>query len=322
MCFFTINSLFAQSPDKHFRADSHAPIGVMRDHVHKEGKVMTSYRSSYMEMKGLSNNQGSVSSTQALTSRLAVPLEMQMGMDMLSAMYGVSDNLTVSAMGSFLVKKMNHQRRNGTFFERESESVGDVKLNASYKLGSYSRDNVLFNIGLSIPTGSIDERDPNGNRLPYPMQNGSGSYEALPGLSYTKLNSSYSYGGQLNTSIKLDSNDNGYKLGDSYNITAWIAKPVLKNLSISSRLDFNKVEAIEGRDSTLDNIVAAIVTAVPSLSDRESVDLYFGVNYIVPESLISNMRLAFEGGPRIHEKFQDNQLETDFKLSFGIQKTF
>ena len=322
MCFFTINSLFAQVSNKHLRADFHAPIGVMRDHVHKKGQFMTSYRASYMEMKGLSNNQGSISSAQALNSRLVAPIEMQMGMDMLSAMYGVTDNLTIAAMGSFVVKKMNHQRRNGTFFERESESVGDLKVNASYKLGNYSNDNLLINLGFSIPTGSIDERDPSGNRLPYPMQIGSGSYEVLPGLSYTKLNNSYSYGWQLNASIKLDTNDNGYKLGDSYNVTAWIAKPIFDNLSVSSRLDFNKIEAIEGRDSTLDSVVAAIVTADPSLSDREFVDLYLGVNYVVPESLISNMRLALEGGPTIYEKFQDNQLERDFKLFFGIQKTF
>ncbi len=322
ICLFSVKSLSAQTPNSNLRADSHAPIGVMRDHIHKKGEFMTSYRASYMEMKGLSNNQGSVSSAQALNSRLVAPIEMQMGMDMLSAMYGVTDNLTIAAMGSFAVKKMNHQRRNGTFFERESESVGDIQVNALYKLGKYYDGDMLFNLGLSIPTGSVDERDLNGNRLPYPMQIGSGSYEILPGLSYTKLNNSYSYGGQLNASFKLDTNNNGYKLGDSYNITAWIAKPVFDSLSISSRLDFNKIEAIEGRDSSLDNIVAAIVTADPSLSDREFIDLYFGVNYVLPDSLISNMRLAFEGGPRIHEKFQDNQLETDFKLFFGIQKTF
>ena len=35
------------------RADSHAPIGVMGDHMHKKGKFMTSYRYMYMDM-GLS----------------------------------------------------------------------------------------------------------------------------------------------------------------------------------------------------------------------------------------------------------------------------
>jgi len=34
------------------RADSHAPIGVMGEHMHKKGEWMLSYRYMYMDMEG------------------------------------------------------------------------------------------------------------------------------------------------------------------------------------------------------------------------------------------------------------------------------
>ena len=58
------------------------------------------------------------------------------------------------------------------------------------------------NVGLSFPTGSINERDKNpmsmGNnvRLPYPMQNGSGTYDFLPGLTYIGKQEVWSWGAQ------------------------------------------------------------------------------------------------------------------------------
>ena len=37
---------------KPVRADSHAPIGVMGEHMHKKGEWMLSYRYMYMDMEG------------------------------------------------------------------------------------------------------------------------------------------------------------------------------------------------------------------------------------------------------------------------------
>ena len=35
------------------RPDGHAPIGVMGDHIHREGEIMFSYRAMMMNMSGL-----------------------------------------------------------------------------------------------------------------------------------------------------------------------------------------------------------------------------------------------------------------------------
>ena len=48
----------------HTRPDSHAPIGVMGDHLMREGEIMVSYRYMHMDMEG--NRTG--------TERVDVPL--------------------------------------------------------------------------------------------------------------------------------------------------------------------------------------------------------------------------------------------------------
>ena len=83
------------------RPDSHAPIGVMGDHMHKEGEYMISYRYMKMDMEGLLNGTNSVSETGALshkrgdgTTHRIIPESMEMDMHMLGFMYGLKDNIT------------------------------------------------------------------------------------------------------------------------------------------------------------------------------------------------------------------------------------
>ena len=59
LCSFSISSVQAHSfgignADTYSGggASSHAPIGVMGEHMHKKGEYMLSYRFSHMQMKG------------------------------------------------------------------------------------------------------------------------------------------------------------------------------------------------------------------------------------------------------------------------------
>ena len=94
------------------RADAHIPIGVMGDHRHHEGELMLSYRYMQMQMEGNLIGEDSVSPDtiattvpnrffgrpmQPPTLRI-VPTEMSMEMHMLSAMFGVTDTVTLMGM--------------------------------------------------------------------------------------------------------------------------------------------------------------------------------------------------------------------------------
>lgn len=315
-----ITSLLILSSNSFAKPDDHAPIGVMRDHIHKKGEFMASYRYSLMQMKGLRNNTDRVSTPKALQSYMAAPKNMQMHMHMIGAMYGITDQLTISAMGSLVEKRMDHAHRTNPDFKREASGYGDTKINSLYQFFENNGHKAQLNLGVSLPTGKINEAYKS-TRLPYSMQIGSGSYEALPGLVYKISTNNYSFGTQANAVLRLDTNAKGYKLGDRYNITSWIAKNINENISISTRLDYQIFEAIEGIDQSISNTMM-IATRDTSLYDGRRLDLSFGANYIFNEGFLQDNRLAIEFGTPIYQRLDGPQMEVDYKLTIGWQKLF
>ena len=52
LCIVCSATAITVNAQETFRADDHAPIGVMADHYHEAGEVMFSYRFMSMSMKG------------------------------------------------------------------------------------------------------------------------------------------------------------------------------------------------------------------------------------------------------------------------------
>ena len=108
----------------HLRADGHAPIGVMGEHVHKKGGWMLSYRYMHMDMGGSRVGTKDISPLTTVTTvpnRFAgqgtppqpgllriVSLWMTMDMHMFGAMYAPTNDLTVMAMANYTEKEMRH----------------------------------------------------------------------------------------------------------------------------------------------------------------------------------------------------------------------
>lgn len=310
LSFLISNNCYAASSHHH---SIHAPIGVTRDHTHNKGEVMISFRNSRMFMDGLIQGNDNKTKSDILQNYMATPTKMTTQMYMLGVMYGLSDKLTLSIMSGFISKDMDHQRRNGEEFNREASGLSDTKLNAMYRIfANDNNDTIQINFGLSTPTGSIHEKHGN-DRLPYPMQLGSGSYELLPGISSTfKIAKDMKLGAQINTTFRLDSNKYGYKLGDNYNFTSWVDKRITHDVAISTRLDYNINEAIEGADATLNPNM--IPTADGSLFDSQRLDILFGV------SLINGFGIEF--GVPLYQRIQGPALENKYRLTIGWQKSF
>ena len=127
--FLAISFIFSLSHAENSlaRSDSHGPIGVMREHVHKKGEIMLSYRFQYMHMRGLRDGTDKVTTAAALKSGyMSVPTKMVMKMHMIGSMYGVTDNFTVAVMGSLFEKSMDNQNKMTGGFKREVDGIGDV----------------------------------------------------------------------------------------------------------------------------------------------------------------------------------------------------
>lgn len=334
------------------RADAHGPIGVMGDHRHSQGELMLSYRYMRMQMEGNLIGEDSVSPETIVTTvpnrffghpmqpptLRVVPTEMSTDMQMMGAMYGLTDRITLSAMLPYLDKNMDHITFKGPVgttrlgrFSTSSSGVGDFSFGSI--IGLYDRktangeQHLNLLLGLSAPTGSITEMGriltPMGGtplvRLPYAMQLGSGTWDLLPGIVYTARSGNLSFGGQYRGTIRLeDENAEGYAWGDKHLVTGWAQYQWAPWVSNSLRLAYQDMGDISGIDP---NIVGPVQTANPDFFGGDRLDLLFGVNLIGQSGAICGHRLAAEFGVPVYQRLNGPQLETDYTFTVGWQKT-
>jgi len=301
----------------------HAPVGVMGDHTHPPGAWMTSYRFMRMDMDGNRNGTRRVSPSDVLDNFMVSPLNMTMDMHMVSVMYAPSENATLMLMLPFLDISMDHRTRMGGEFTTESSGLGDIKASALVPLWKNEHARVHLGLGLSLPTGSIDVEDdtPAGRTvLPYPMQRGSGTFDIHPSITAVSHHDQVSFGAQASGAFRIDENDEDYTLGNRHALTSWVQLKLAKAIRLTTRLDYQSWEHIDGADPRLHPMM--VPTANPNLRGGERLDWLFGLNLMVSEGPLAGQRLAIEYGIPVHQDLDGPQLETDSVLTLGWQKAW
>ena len=309
--------------------DDHAPIGVMGDHAHKAGEWMLSYRHGFMRMDGNRDGTDDLASAQVLSDFMVAPIDMTMEMRMFGLMYGITDRLTLMGMGFYVNKSMNHVTRTQRKFEVETRGLGDTKLLGLFTIldsggaeGSHrAGDKVHLSLGVSFPTGDTDKRDdtPAGEnqKLPYPMQLGSGTYDPILAVTWVRKYSDWSIGLQSDYVLRFGENNEDYRLGNEYGATGWVAKNLNEYVSFSLRVHGKIRDEIEGRDEEVNP--AMVPTARPELSSRKSVRGFAGLNLYKPRGALSGNRLAIEIGWPLYQYLGGPQLKSDYSFTIGWQ---
>jgi len=336
--------------DKHTepRAYDHAPIGVMGDHLHKKGEFMLSARYMRMEMEGNRIGTTSVTPEQIVTTvpnqfagqpmqpptLRVVPTRMPMDMYMLGGMYAPSDDVTLMVMGMYATREMDHITFQGGMgsnrlgeFTTQGAGFGDTKVAALVRVFDNVTHKIHLNAGISIPTGSIGEEDtiltPMGDnpqvRLPYQMQNGSGTWDLEPGITYVGHEGSWNWGAQARATLHLADTSANYTFGDIYEATSWIAYGLTESLSVSTRLKAVTQDSISGQDP---RIVAPVQTAQTNFQGGDRLDMLFGANYLFKDGALKGNRLGIEAGFPLSQDLNGPHLETDFTLTIGWQLAF
>jgi len=193
----------------------------------------------YMRMDGLRQGSESVGEDTLLGMPsagkfMAVQTDMDMYMLNLAAGYSFTDDLFGGIMFMWVRKDMD-MKFNSTMkamtgmdgYTMKSSGPGDTMLMAKYRL--YADDPLvptsqfsLF-LGLSLPTGSIDEKNSNhpvgvrkGEQLPYGMQLGSGTFDPTFGILYQGSSSPLWWGVNLMYTGRWYENARDYRLGNEY----------------------------------------------------------------------------------------------------------
>ena len=328
LCFSTLTANAADEHAGHHSSEhnhiGNEPIGVMGAHAHSQGDWMFSYRFMRMDMDGNRDDSDRVSTSKVLKDYMIAPKSMTMDMHMVGAMYGVNDDVTVMLMVPYLDVEMDHVTRMGAKFTTRTHGIGDVKLSSLIRLQEWNGGQLNLNAGISIPTGSIDEKDdtPAGanQHLPYPMQPGSGTYDLMPGLTYLGNNDSLSWGAQGVGTIRLSDNDNDYSLGDRFNLTTWIVRDWTSQFSSSLRVNGEWWGNIDGSDRKLSPMAPNMVpTADPDKRAGRRFDLLVGASFSPASGWFAGQRIAAEFGAPVYQNLDGPQLETDWTVTVGWQ---
>ncbi len=305
------------------RPDDHAPIGVMAEHMHNKGEWMLSYRFMFMDMDGNRDGTDGLSTGEVLAQFPVAPTEMTTMMHMFGVMWAPLQQITLMAMLPLVQKSMDHTTRMGVDFTTDTFGVGDFKFGGMVRLWENETHHFHFNAGMSFPTGSVTETDdtPAGNaQLPYPMQLGSGTYDFLPGVTYTGRIESWSWGAQANGVIRVGRNSEDYRLGDGYQLTGWGARAITDWVSASLRLDWRDWGNITGADSSLNPRM--VPTADPDLRAGRRLDIGVGLNFLVPKGVLAGNRFAVEAMFPTYQSLDGPQLEQDWMITAGWQYAF
>ena len=321
-------------------ANFHGPISVMGDHMHKKGEWMLSYRYMHMNMDGLKNNNNNLSRSDLFSQGYMVaPLEMTMEMHMFGLMYAPSNKVTLMLMLPYIKKEMLHITRPpmkmpmmmpaNKRFSTVSEGLGDISATALVKLFESQDHNhhIHANLGISLPTGSIDERDDtfmdNHIKLPYAMQLGSGTVDLKPGITYTGNTEiiNFSWGAQANGVIRLGENDNGYQLGNEFQVNTWVAKHWATWIDTSIRLSGKWWGDVNGHDDDVEKMRMMVPTADTNNYGGVMVEAGFGIN-IHPKTKFAGNRLAIEFSMPVHQDLNGPQMARDWTITTGWQWAF
>jgi len=319
------------------RPDAHAPIGVMGDHKHAGGEFMLSYRYMQMNMGDNIDGNNEVNVGDILSGEqynyLVSPVDMTMNMHMFGVMYAPTDRLTLMAMANLIDMSMDHQTRAGGSFTTKSDGFGDTSIGGVFELKAGDGTSLLFNFGLSLPTGSIDETDvvppistTEESQLPFPMQIGSGTYDINSGLTYTQLNADTSWGAQIKAIYRLSDNDNGYTKGNRIEAQIWHGWLLNDHVSLSTRVSVADWRDYDGQDEEqalplFNPMMSAntVPTVDPSLRGGTQADFAAGINTAWGHQV---HRVAAEVAYPLWRELDGPQLGTDLTFTLGYQIAF
>jgi hypothetical protein len=313
-----ITTISAQADQLTLRPDAHAPIGVMADHGHKKNEWMVSHRYMSMQMDSLYNGTSKISVDSS--SFMMNPTDMQMDMHMLGTMYGLSNSVTLTAMINYSNNSMTMINKMGEKSAMNSSGFNDAKLGAIFKISNSKQDQLLVNTAISLPIGSIDEKNDSDMYLPYGMQLGSGTYDISLGSTYTAYKSDYSYGAQVNGIFRLGKNKFDYALGNQYNLTTWAQKNWTNELSTSIRGTTLFITDITGESSNVSAMQLANSPLFTTEQGKVQANIGLGVNYFPKTNFLSGTRLAAELTIPVFKHTNTLNLTTDSTITFGIQR--
>ncbi len=299
------------------RASDFAPAGVLLDHTHEKGDWTFLYRYQRSEKENLQRGTQSLSLAAVQAIYNTVPLSQSRDTHTFGVMYAPRDRFTVALMLPYIDQSLD-QLRGGVLQTDTSAGIGDATFLLLLPFIQRGEEKTQFNISINFPTGDIRADDQNGNRLPYAMQLGTGSWAVEWGITYTGKYRRLSWGAQIGGEYAISENALDYEVYDSYRSSGWLTGEVNDWISLSARLAWVNQANVEGADPALDP--AENPMNVPSFQGGNLLGIGAGVNVLLP--FAGGQRLSFEAVFPVYQNLDGIQLTSDIHFIAGWQWLF
>lgn len=275
---------------------------------------------------GTSGQSGANSTAASRYPYMMAPTKMPMDMYMLMAMYGVTDRLTLMGMTGIQTSRMDMLMTTDQgridMAPMNTSGLGDSELDAIYKIDGHWTGT----LGLSIPTGSINqiiEMHGTPYRAPYDMQNGSGTVDLKPALTYNWLSEDalWNLGGQISGVYHMGKNSRGYSRGDIIKGSTWVQRAFGPATSWL-RLAFTDTAGIQGHDRGIDQMLdprtgALTPDADPRNYGGQRLDALIGASYVK-----GPFSFGVEGGAPFYQNLNGLQMKTQWLFNAGFQAMY
>jgi len=243
--------------------------------------------------------------------------------------YNFPDAISLSVVAPYIKQSTDHISIVPGYeaFRITSEGIGDITVMGSYQFTALESDNWQAGIGISLPTGSIDEegdtpRAAGNQQLPYTMQLGSGTYD-IPGfISYSQKEADYLWGVDLRGKMRLGENDRDYTLGNNLSFSGWARLTKLGWLQPSAHLSYWYGGKISGMDTDLEvpgpyPYPAPVVD--PNRFGGQQVDLKLGMRFPI---INNNQHIEFFYSLPLYRNLNGPQSGEDYTAGLSISATW
>ncbi len=243
--------------------------------------------------------------------------------------YDVSEQMALSFAVPYIKQSTDHISivPGYSAFNIESSGIGDISVIASRRVDLDAAGNVQFSLGLSFPTGSIDEkgdtpRAPGEQQLPYSMQLGSGTYDIPVSAAYTSIGDGFDWGGEITGKMRFGENDRDYRLGDRVTVSSWLRCNTLQWVKPSVTLSYEYTERIHGMDLDL-----RVPSAFPYPAPVTNPGLYGGrranltIGFRFPVSRAGKY-IDLDIGKPIYQSLNGPQTRADIHIGFKYNLNF
>ena len=225
-------------------------------------------------------------------------------------------------MHGYVSMSMGELHRDGTRSTERSEGISDLELRGLYSRYATKdlRHKLLANFGVGFPTGSINKRDPEGERMEYPMQTGSGTFSLLPGFTYLGQALPCGWGADFGTTVRLGRNDVGYRLGNRYQLGVSVARELTNWVSVSVGARGEHWENISGEDPLLDP--ATEPTKVTNLQGGKRLSALLGITFHPQKGLLKGQHFHIQADVPVVQSLDGPQLQRRWLIRCGWQLEF